>query len=255
MSLLEFHPAVAKWFSEEVGQPTSAQLRGWRAVRERRHTLIAAPTGSGKTLAAFLVTLDDLFKESLAAPLPDEVRVIYVSPLKALRERRHSQESRRAEAGHPYRCRSARPRAASPDGGRSHRRQHAGGTGGDAPQAAAHPGHHARVAGLTADGGTKPADAPNRADGGRRRDPRRHRHAARRPPCPHTRAAGADCRAADAASRPVGHPEADRGGRALSRGDEARSAPPAWPTAPLSTKAIAARSTSRWRCRLLRSKR
>src|SRR5262249_205123 len=42
------------------------------------------PTGSGKTLAAFLTALDDLFQEGLRAPLPDEVRVVYVSPLKAL---------------------------------------------------------------------------------------------------------------------------------------------------------------------------
>src|SRR6185295_16480344 len=48
------------------------------------HTLIAAPTGSGKTLAAFLTSIDQLFKEGLEAGLPDEVRVIYVSPLKAL---------------------------------------------------------------------------------------------------------------------------------------------------------------------------
>jgi hypothetical protein len=46
--------------------------------------LIAAPTGSGKTLAAFLTALDDLVQEGLRAPLPDEVRVVYVSPLKAL---------------------------------------------------------------------------------------------------------------------------------------------------------------------------
>src|SRR5207244_6650584 len=46
--------------------------------------LVAAPTGSGKTLAAFLTVLDDLFQEGLRAPLPDEVRVVYVSPLKAL---------------------------------------------------------------------------------------------------------------------------------------------------------------------------
>src|SRR5207247_3117842 len=48
------------------------------------HTLIAAPTGSGKTLAAFLSALNDLFEESLRGPLPDEVRVVYISPLKAL---------------------------------------------------------------------------------------------------------------------------------------------------------------------------
>ena len=56
----------------------------WIPIRERRDTLIAAPTGSGKTLAAFLTALDDLLQEGLRAPLPDEVRVVYVSPLKAL---------------------------------------------------------------------------------------------------------------------------------------------------------------------------
>src|SRR4030095_14227263 len=41
---------------------------------------IAAPTGSGKTLAAFLIAIDDLVREGVG----DEVRVVYVSPLKAL---------------------------------------------------------------------------------------------------------------------------------------------------------------------------
>jgi ATP-dependent Lhr-like helicase len=84
MSLSQFHPLVARWFSEKFGEPTSAQRRGWAAVRATRDTLIAAPTGSGKTLAAFLTAIDDLVQESAGAPLPDEVRVVYVSPLKAL---------------------------------------------------------------------------------------------------------------------------------------------------------------------------
>ncbi len=81
---MPFHPAIERWFSETLGTPTAVQQRGWAAVREGRHTLIAAPTGSGKTLAAFLGALDDLLVEGLRAPLPDEVRVVYVSPLKAL---------------------------------------------------------------------------------------------------------------------------------------------------------------------------
>ncbi|HKS22056.1 MAG TPA: DEAD/DEAH box helicase [Thermoanaerobaculia bacterium] len=81
---MPFHPAVERWFSETLGTPTTVQERGWAAVREAKHTLIAAPTGSGKTLAAFLGALDDLLVEGLNAPLPDEVRVVYVSPLKAL---------------------------------------------------------------------------------------------------------------------------------------------------------------------------
>jgi ATP-dependent Lhr-like helicase len=84
MSLGQFHPATARWFSETLGEPTAVQLRGWGAIAEGRHTLIAAPTGSGKTLAAFLVAIDDLLNEGLRAALPDEVRVVYVSPLKAL---------------------------------------------------------------------------------------------------------------------------------------------------------------------------
>ncbi len=79
-----FHPAVDRWFSTALGSPTPAQAAGWAAIRGGRDTLIAAPTGSGKTLAAFLIAIDDLFREGLAAGIPDETRVVYVSPLKAL---------------------------------------------------------------------------------------------------------------------------------------------------------------------------
>ena len=84
MPLSGFHPATRQWFVEAFGTPTEAQRLGWTSIREGRDTLIAAPTGSGKTLAAFLSALDDLVGEGMAAPLPDEVRVLYVSPLKAL---------------------------------------------------------------------------------------------------------------------------------------------------------------------------
>jgi ATP-dependent Lhr-like helicase len=82
--LQSFHPLLARWFEQTLGAPTPAQLRGWDAIRAGRHTLIAAPTGSGKTLAAFLIALDELVRESLSGELPDEVRTVYVSPLKAL---------------------------------------------------------------------------------------------------------------------------------------------------------------------------
>ena len=83
--LARFHPAVRNWFNSRFDAPTPAQARGWEAIRQRQHTLIAAPTGSGKTLAAFLNALDELLAEGVdAGGLPDEVRVVYVSPLKAL---------------------------------------------------------------------------------------------------------------------------------------------------------------------------
>ncbi|MCH7475682.1 MAG: DEAD/DEAH box helicase, partial [Gemmatimonadetes bacterium] len=84
MAALPFHPAVTRWFSETLGEPTIAQRRGWDAIRDGRDTLIAAPTGSGKTLAAFLYAIDQLFREGLEGDLPAETRVVYVSPLKAL---------------------------------------------------------------------------------------------------------------------------------------------------------------------------
>src|SRR5258708_39160607 len=89
----DFHPVLQRWWetrfcepgSGRVLPPTEAQLEGWRSIRSGRHTLISAPTGSGKTLAAFLTSIDQLLRESLAAgEFPDEVRVVYISPLKAL---------------------------------------------------------------------------------------------------------------------------------------------------------------------------
>jgi ATP-dependent Lhr-like helicase len=84
MPLSSFHPVIARWFEHRFGEPTPPQRLGWEAIRAGRDTLISAPTGSGKTLAAFLHSLDQLFREGLEGPLPDETRVIYVSPLKAL---------------------------------------------------------------------------------------------------------------------------------------------------------------------------
>ena len=84
MPLQNFHPAVAAWFARQFAQATDVQQQAWPAIRRHTHTLIAAPTGSGKTLAAFLAAIDDLIREGLTCPLPDETRVLYISPLKAL---------------------------------------------------------------------------------------------------------------------------------------------------------------------------
>ena len=77
-----FHPTVREWFRSRLGEPTAPQTRGWPSIQNGLHTLIAAPTGSGKTLAAFLAGLDRLIR--LGPALPDETRLLYVSPLRAL---------------------------------------------------------------------------------------------------------------------------------------------------------------------------
>src|SRR5919198_2101122 len=69
------------WFEQAFGQPTPAQELAWPALEAGRNALVVAPTGSGKTLAAFLVFLDRLSREPSDRP---GVRVLYISPLRAL---------------------------------------------------------------------------------------------------------------------------------------------------------------------------
>src|SRR4029079_8272367 len=82
MILSSFHPAVAGWFTERLGEPTLPPREGWPAIRAGQKTPSAAPTGSDKTLAAFLSAIDALLSQG--PNLPDETHVLYVSPLKAL---------------------------------------------------------------------------------------------------------------------------------------------------------------------------
>ena len=85
--LAPFSPAVRAWFESAFEAPTPAQVGGWASISTGRHTLIHAPTGSGKTLAAFLWCLDRLARDPSPPPsktAPGSVRVLYVSPLKAL---------------------------------------------------------------------------------------------------------------------------------------------------------------------------
>ena len=82
-----FGPAVRDWFAASFPAPTPAQVEGWAAITGGHHTLIHAPTGSGKTLAAFLWCLDRLVRQPsrpATRERPGTVRVLYVSPLKAL---------------------------------------------------------------------------------------------------------------------------------------------------------------------------
>jgi ATP-dependent Lhr-like helicase len=104
--LSSFGPGVRAWFEAAFAAPTPAQAQAWPAIARGEHVLLSAPTGSGKTLAAFLWALDRLSADPAGggdaavgrsangeAPGaagasrgggPGHVRVVYVSPLKAL---------------------------------------------------------------------------------------------------------------------------------------------------------------------------
>jgi ATP-dependent helicase Lhr and Lhr-like helicase len=80
-SLEPFSAPVRRWFEASFKGPTPAQAGGWEAISSGANTLICAPTGSGKTLASFLWGIDKLSRSS---ELGKGVRLVYVSPLKAL---------------------------------------------------------------------------------------------------------------------------------------------------------------------------
>jgi ATP-dependent Lhr-like helicase len=111
MPLSSFSPRTRAWFEQAFAEPTPAQAQAWPAIARGEHVLLSAPTGSGKTLAAFLWALDRLSTDSIpppaaattpaaaapataaasadsvtvdSAPPTEHVRVVYVSPLKAL---------------------------------------------------------------------------------------------------------------------------------------------------------------------------
>ena len=92
-----FSPATRTWFLDAFPTgPTPVQERAWAAIGRGENALVIAPTGSGKTLASFLSAIDRLGREPVAKEKGNEaaaggaqaetdgVRVLYVSPLKAL---------------------------------------------------------------------------------------------------------------------------------------------------------------------------
>ena len=92
-----FSSATRTWFLDAFPTgPTPVQERAWATIGRGENALVIAPTGSGKTLASFLSAIDRLGREPAAeeqgnAAAPggaqggaDGVRVLYISPLKAL---------------------------------------------------------------------------------------------------------------------------------------------------------------------------
>lgn len=91
--LSRFRPQVAQWFQDVFDSPTPVQEGTWQAVSEGQNALVVAPTGSGKTLAAFLWALNSLTEQTGQTVLDTgtpvavsgkKVKVLYISPLKAL---------------------------------------------------------------------------------------------------------------------------------------------------------------------------
>ena len=76
-----FHVLIRSWFLSSVGTPTEVQAGAWPVIARGEHALISAPTGTGKTLAAFLWGINQLVTGALAL---GKVRILYISPLKAL---------------------------------------------------------------------------------------------------------------------------------------------------------------------------
>ncbi|MBX3442812.1 MAG: DEAD/DEAH box helicase [Planctomyces sp.] len=84
-----FHPVIEDWFAGRFAAPTEPQRLAWPHIAAGEHTLISAPTGSGKTLTAFLAVIDRLFREAVEERLADGLRVVYISPLRALSNDMH----------------------------------------------------------------------------------------------------------------------------------------------------------------------
>ena len=78
-ALAALSPKTRAWFEGAFAGPTPAQQAAWPVIATGAHVLVQAPTGSGKTLAAFLTGID-----RLDASPGDGLRLLYVSPLKAL---------------------------------------------------------------------------------------------------------------------------------------------------------------------------
>lgn len=70
--------AIEPFFTRRGWKPFAFQKETWRAFLDGKSGLLHAPTGQGKTLAVFLGPLAETLEG------PDECRVLWITPLKAL---------------------------------------------------------------------------------------------------------------------------------------------------------------------------
>lgn len=72
------------WLQAQGIRPARFQQRAWKAFEAGQSGLIAAPTGSGKTLAAIGGPLIQAMTQSKTAPRQRGVRILWITPLRAL---------------------------------------------------------------------------------------------------------------------------------------------------------------------------
>ena len=83
-NLKALNPIVRKWFISKFKELTPPQKFSFKVIKDRKNVLITAPTGSGKTLSAFIPIINNLVDLSINGKLNDEIKCLYISPLRAL---------------------------------------------------------------------------------------------------------------------------------------------------------------------------
>lgn len=141
-SLSLFSEPTKMWFEHAFGQPTEAQAQTWPAIHSGRNVLVIAPTGSGKTLAAFLSAIDRLM--TVPRTRRAGVRVLYISPLKALAADVAKNLEQPLE-GHCCTMRGARAARTEDRGRHSFRRHHRTGAAAHSLPSTGYPRYHARI--------------------------------------------------------------------------------------------------------------
>ena len=80
-------PGIARlrrWLDARGWTPWAFQERTWEAYAGGRSGLVHVPTGSGKTWAAWFGPLAEMLDEAAGGDALDTVRVLHVSPLRAV---------------------------------------------------------------------------------------------------------------------------------------------------------------------------